>query len=313
MGVLLAEECATGVQIEGAPKLSPLPATARPSATRLSVEYAGLPAAAPGDTVTVTVRVEGQVTENTALTIEGPPGWTVVPNTATVGTACRVIPVALHAPVRPAEWPMRNLFSARLATDPPLTYTFGVAGAGLWQLLGVYYDALPDEDDPVQQRRRFNQHFVSLQRPYLPEPNVDVAGLYQAWSRKLGQPALVSAYEREINLSRLVGLRGPYCAYLARTIISPDERPVYLVIGNNDGYRLYLNGELVAEVDETVWWVPFNNAHRVTLRRGPNHLLVKLLKRGDDLKFTLGLRADTGKRHHNVEDWLVDLADGMPG
>jgi hypothetical protein len=282
-------------------------------ATRLAVDYAGLPAAAPGDVVNVTVRVEGQVPDGAPLTIEGPVGWTIVPNAATVDGAHRAIPVTLHAPAHTAEWPMRNLFTARLATDPPLTYTFGVAGAGLWQLLGVYYDALPDETDPVQQRRRFNQHFVSLERAYLPEPHVDVAGLYQAWSRKLGQPALVPAYEREIDLSRLIGLRGPYCAYLARTIISPDERPVYLVIGNNDGYRLYLNDELVAEVDESVWWAPFNNTHNVTLKPGPNRLLIKLLKRGDDLRFTLGVRADTGSRHgHNTEDWLVDLADGVP-
>ena len=214
---------------------------------------------------------------------------------------------------------MRHLFTARLNADPLLAYTFGVAGAGLWRLLGVYYDALPDESDPVQQRRRFNQHFVSLQRPYLPEPDVDAERLYREWSQKLGRPALIPSYEHEIDLSRLIGLRGPYCAYLDRTILSPDDRPVYIVIGNNDGYRLYLNDELIAEVDECIWWAPFNNVHRARLRRGPNHLLVKLLKRGDELRFTLGLRADSGDAHpfrpnggHNVEDWLVDLADGVP-
>jgi len=313
MGVLLARECATCVEITGAPEVAPLPATAKAPATRMWVEYDGLPAAAPGDIVTVTVRVEGQVPESAPLTIAGPAGWTIVPEVAAIDPVHRAVTVALHAPAYPAEWPMRQLFTARLGTNPPITYTFGVAGAGLWQLLGVYYDALPDEKDPVQQRRRFNQHFVSLQRAYLPEPDVDVEAMYQAWSRKLGRPAIVPSYEHEINLSRLIGLRGPYCAYLARTVISPDERSVYIVIGNNDGYRLYLNGEKVAEVDECTWWAPFNNVHQVQLRRGPNHLLLKLLRRGDDLKFTLGLRADTGRRRgHNTEDWLVDLADAVP-
>ncbi len=313
MGVLLARECATGVEITGAPEVAPLPATAKVPATRMWVEYDGLPAAAPGDIVTVTVRVEGEVPESAPLTIAGPAGWTIVPEVAPIDPVHRAVTVALHAPAYPAEWPMRQLFTARLGTNPPITYTFGVAGAGLWQLLGVYYDALPDEKDPVQQRRRFNQHFVSLQRAYLPEPDVDVEAMYQAWSRKLGRPAIVPSYEHEINLSRLIGLRGPYCAYLARTVISPDERSAYIVIGNNDGYRLYLNGEKVGEMDECVWWAPFNNVHRVTLRPGPNRLLLKLLKRGDNLKFTLGLRADTGRRRgHNTEDWLVDLADAVP-
>jgi ADP-ribosylglycohydrolase len=312
IGVLLARECVTGVEIDGAPATAPLPTTAQAPTTRLAVEYDGLPAAAPGEAVKVVVRVEGQVLENTRLTIAGPDGWTIVPDTAAVDATHRAIPVTLHAPANAVEWPMRHSFTVRLETNPPLTYTFGVAGAGLWQLLGIYYDALPEEGNPVQQRRRFNQHFVSLQRPYLAEPNPNVAELYRAWSRKLGRPALVPSYEHEIDLTGLIGLRGPYCAYLARTIVSPDEWPVYLVVGNNDGYRLYLNDELVAEVDESTWWAPFNNVHPVVLRPGPNRLLVKLLKRGDDFHFTLGLRANTGHRGgHNCEDWLVDLADTL--
>jgi hypothetical protein len=207
---------------------------------------------------------------------------------------------------------MKHVFTVRLEMERPLAYTFGVAGASLWRFLGVYYDALPDEDDPIQRRRAFNYHFVSLERTYVPGPDTDVEGLYNAWSRVLGRPALLPSYEHEVDPSRLVGLRGPYCAYLARTVLSPEERRAYIVVGNNDGYRLYLNGELVAEVDECVWWTPFNNVHEVRLREGTNQLLVKLLKRGDVLRFTLGFRAKTGPGGHNREDWLVDLADVVP-
>ncbi|MDI7274559.1 MAG: ADP-ribosylglycohydrolase family protein [Anaerolineae bacterium] len=314
MGVLLAAEGAAGVEIEGAPRVQPLPEAARPPATRVTVDYAGMPAAAPGDSVSIDVRVEGRLPAETAMRIEGPPGWAVVPEATTVDATRRTVRATLHAPAAAGEWPMRNLFTVRLDSSPPLEYTFGVAGAGLWQFLGVYYDALPDESDARQMRRRFNQHFASLQRSYLPEPEVDVAGLYRAWSLKLGRPALVASYEHEVDPTRVIGLRGPYCCYLARTVISPEERPAHVVVGNNDGYRLYLNGELVAEEDECAWWTPFNNVYRVTLRRGPNHLLLKLLKRGDELRFTLGFRADTRawRAHHNSEDWLVDLVDLVP-
>jgi hypothetical protein len=163
-------------------------------------------------------------------------------------------------------------------------------------------------------RRRFNQHFVSLRQSYIPEPDADVAALYQAWSARLGRPALIPSYEHEVDPTRLIGLRGPYCCYLARTVVSPEERQAYVVVGNSDGFRLYLNGELVAEEDEQTWWTPFNNSYRVTLRQGPNRLLLKLLKRSDGMRFRLGFRADTGAfgRHHNCEDWLVDLADVVP-
>ena len=319
MGVLLSQACGTGVEIVGAPRMDPLPSAARAPAARLTVTYAGVPAAAPGDRVEVTIQAMGAIPSGTQLTIQGPPGWTVVPAETTLDATHRRVPVTLHAPTEVTEWPMRQLFTARLATDPPVEYVFGVAGAGLWRFLGVYYDAVPDEDDPVQRRRRLHHHFVSLTRSYLPEPDVDVTTMYRTWSRRLGRPALVPSYEHEVDPSRLIGLQGPYCVYLARTVISPEERPVYIVVGNNDGYRLYLNGELLAEVDECVWWTPFNNVHRARLRRGPNHLLLKLLKRGDALRFTLGFRADRGDRHpfrpnggHNVEDWLVDLVDALP-
>ena len=45
-----------------------------------------------------------------------------------------------------------------------------------------------------------------------------------------------------------------------------------------------------------------------------NQILLKLLKRGDELRFTLGFRAatDVWRPSHNCEDWLVDLADVVP-
>ena len=310
VGVLLAEQLGTGIEITGAPQFAPFPPTAVIPETRLKVEYQGLPAAAPGESVQVMVSVEGKAPPAAVLTVTGPAGWTITPSTAVVDEIHRAIPVTLTAPAETKSWPMKNLFTAAVESRPELTSTFGVTGAGLWKFLGIYYDALPEEGNSIQQRRRFNQHFVSLERPYLPEPQVEVDSLYTAWSRKVGRPALVPSYEHEVDVTRLVGLQGPFCAYLARTILSPDERQAYLVIGNSDGYRLYLNDELVAEMDESTYWAPFNNAVLVTLRPGPNRLLLKLLRRGSEVRFTLGLRQHTGHPgRFNCEDWMVDIVD----
>lgn len=310
VGVLLSEQLRTGVEITSAPQFAPLPPEAAIPETRLTVEYQGLPAAAPGEAVRVVVKLEGKALPAAALKISGPQGWAITPSAAVFDETHRAVPVTLTASSGAGNWPMKNLFTAAVDSRPDLTCTFGVAGAGLWKFLGIYYDALPAEDDPVQKRRRFNQHFVSLERAYLPEPHVDVDALYAAWSRKLGRPAVVPSYEHEVDVTRLVGLQGPFCAYLARTIISPDERQVYLVIGNSDAYRLYLNDELVAEMDECTYWAPFNNAVLVKLKPGPNRLLLKLLRRGAEARFTLGIRQHTGHPgQFNCEDWAVDLSD----
>ncbi len=313
MGVLLSRQLNSGCEIEDAPALAPLPPGAQAPATRLCVEYAGLPAAAPGEAVQITVHLEGRqptADPRPVLRLQGPQGWVVAPEAVTLDEVSTRFTFTLHAPVAPALWPARNLFTLTLDGQMPLSHTFGVAGSGLWKLLGIYYDALPDENDPLQVRRRFNQHYVSLERAYISEPAPDSARLFADWSRKLGRPALLPSYEHEIDLTRLIGLSGPYCAYLERTIVSPVARDVYLTIGNNDGFRLYLNGENVLETHESVWWAPFNHHCVVHLRQGENRLLLKLLKRSDTLRFTLGLR-ETGGPHpdFNCTDWLVDTCD----
>ncbi len=78
MGVLLARDLATGITIEGAPELAPLPRPHRPR-DLAARGCAGLPAAAPGEAIQVAVHIEGVAPEAGTLTVAGPAGWTVVP------------------------------------------------------------------------------------------------------------------------------------------------------------------------------------------------------------------------------------------
>ena len=309
IGVLFQEQ--SGVRITDAPAQEAFASQAKVPPFRLIVDYHGLPAAAPGDVISVTVRIEGSVPEG-KLELEAPTGWTLAPVAARVGPFRKEVSVTLIAAEDLGGWPQKHLFAATLNS---VRHEFGIAGAGLWKFLGLYYDALPDPHDPIQVARAFNHHYVALKKEYLPEPKVDVEKQFQEWSRKLGKPAVIRSYEHEIDMAQLVQLTGPYCAYLARDVISPDEREVYAVIGNNDAFRLYVNGELAAEIDESVWWTPFNNTPKIRLRKGRNQLLLKLLKRSDLLKFTIGFREMATPHGYggafNWQDWIVDLADGI--
>ena len=316
VGVLLTDQLKTGLAITAAPALEPLPVVAAPP--RLDVAYEGLPVAAPGETVRVKLSVSGQPagTSGGHIRVTASAHWEVFPEVQLLeqGTAT----FDLRARPDVTSWPQKNLFEVRLE-DKKLG-TFGVAGAGLWQVLGVFYDALPPEPrNKVQLERRFTHHFVSFDKAYLEEPPQNPDQLYREFSTLLGRAALVPSYEHEIDLSALIGLEGPYCAYLARTTEVPKARWAYLVVGNTDGYNLYLNGERLASVDEQTVWTPFNRAFRVKLQAGQNQLIVKLVKRSDDLRFTLGLRESRDEpqsgvdgRPYNNEDWLIDTADRVP-
>jgi len=310
VGVLMNRAMPTGVEITDAPDLEPAPAGWTLPPYELEVVYDGLPSVAPGESKQVNLVVRGQFTRPARIQISGPEGWQIAPHDFVLENAPAVVSVTLAAPRQVDQWPIRNLFTVHVDSEYATEMTFGLAGAGLWQLLGVYYDALPEANDELQQYRRFFQHFASLQREYIDESSIDVEKQYTHWSRILGKPAVILSRENEVDLKQLVGMRGAFCAYLSRTIYSPVEREAYLVVGNSDGYRLHLNGELVHETEECVWWTPFNNAHKVVLRSGANHLLVKLLRRGDDMRFTLAVREFDGERKgQNNQDWIVDLSD----
>lgn len=312
LGVLLARECKTGIEISDAPVLAPLPATAKAPASRLKLDYLSRPAAAPGEVVQVSLGLEGAPLQG-EVSVEAPAGWTVAPARFAASELKNGVAIALTAPREVKVWPMQHHFTARMGGAEPLE--FGVAGAGLWRFLGAYFDAVPDEDEPKRERR-MSHHFAALERPYLPEPDADAPAQFALWSRKLGRPALVVSYEHEVDFSRLIGLSGTCCAYLARTLICPDAREAYLVVGNTDPYRIYLNGELVAQESETTVWAPFNDVYPVNLRAGENQILLKLLRGGEGFHFTLGVRDKPADRMYdgwfNAQDWSIDLADAVP-
>ncbi len=312
VGVLLAEECQTGVTIQGAPAFRPFPASAVKAVPSFKVDYLDLPSAAPGDNRRIRVQVEGAPSSETPLLIEPPSGWTVFPAETWISLQSPSAEFTLQADPEADTWPQKHLFLLRLGGSRPAQTTFGIAGAGLWRLLGVFFDAKDPRKEGNKWQRAMNHHFVSLDKEYLPELDVDADVHWRRLSHILGRPAVIASYEREIALDQLIGLRGQYCAYLNRTVYSEIEEKVFIVIGNTDAFRLFLNGELVGQSEERIWWTPFNTVLSATLKEGRNDLLLKLLKRGDDFRFTLDFRPARGPKQemgHHFVDWHVDLKD----
>ncbi len=116
----------------------------------------------------------------------------------------------------------------------------------------------------------------------------------------------LDAYEDFIDTDSVFTMEGQMCCY-ARTIInSPEDRKVWAVIGNTDGFALKINGEKVLEKDEIRLWTPYNNFTLIDLKKGANEIEVKLLRRCETVKFTMGFRIYDGNHWHKTR-WHTDL------
>lgn len=323
VGVLMSRDIGTGMVIEDAPDFEPMPKVKKPTAS-IEVDYIGLPAAAPGDTASVRVKITGPARINGTIKVTPPNGWSALPAELPIDDAGAVI--QLRADANAKTWPLHNRFEVSFTGSDGITAseTFGLAGAGLWKLLKIGYDAVPTEAaieaDPEMRNVAFNHHFIDLEKDYLANPTENIDANYTTTSRLLGKPAIVPSYEHEVDVSRVVGLEGPFVAYLSRTVIMPESRSVWLAIGNTDAFTIWVNGKEVLSATESCPWTPFNKRTTVKLERGKNTIVIKLVKRSDNLHFTFGMRhdSDDGKRARdyrwsmNAEDWLTDIVDVVP-
>jgi ADP-ribosylglycohydrolase len=311
MGCLLSDDAAT--RIVQTPEMAPLRETAREPVLRVRVAYDGLPCVAPGETLGLTVHLDGQLPASGALTVEAPEGWDVAPRQVALQPGQSEVRLAARLRDEGGAWPYRNLFTLRIP-EAELTHTFGIAGAAHWYLLGAHWHLDAPEDVPEPHQREWHHHFAAIDRDYLPEAGLEVAGLYRECSATLGRPALLVSRENEVPLDDLLGLHGPYVAYVARCIVSPRRQKAHVVVGHTDGFRLFLNGRLLGERDEHLWWTPQNTAYPVDLVEGRNLIVAKILKQDDPgWRFTLGFKTAEGSRStmsQHFQDWLVDLSEG---
>ena len=331
VGLRLAKTLNTGVEFIGAPEVAAYPPALSVEPLRLQVDYPFLPAAAPGDTIPITLTVTGAakhgLTGTAEIIVDTPEEWEVAPQKAILRIFPGTEPSAtfkFHARSDVKEWKQAQRFHARLVQDSKVfcEETFGVAGAMLWKCLGVYFDpAKPDNPDGAITKEQIlsprgkygRRYYIALDRKYIDEEKPDVAALYKRCSAILGRPAVLPCYTSDISLAPLTGLEGECCVYFAGEILSPDERDVEFWLGRNDACIIWLNGKQVFRSETMQMWAPATERVGAHLKTGSNQVILKLLRRGDALKFTFGIRqrkptSDFPGRN----DWCTDLAWDNP-
>lgn len=116
----------------------------------------------------------------------------------------------------------------------------------------------------------------------------------------------LDAYEDFIDIESKMTMDGQMCCYARAYVTSPKRQKVWLIIGNNDGFRITVNGEDVLEKDEMRLWTPVNNFTLVQLNEGKNEIVIKLLRRSEKLRFAVGFREYNGEHWHKCK-WCTDL------
>ena len=116
---------------------------------------------------------------------------------------------------------------------------------------------------------------LSLDIPFPPENDVDSMSLEDGWEA-------VSWPENALEIEPLFEGQ-PGIIYLRHFIYSPEERRAIIGVPNNSRMKLWLNGEILHETEKIVPLRPNysgdgSNYARATLKKGWNHIMVKILR-----------------------------------
>lgn len=127
---------------------------------------------------------------------------------------------------------------------------------------------------------------------------------------KKGEPTcIIESYEDLIEVDKYITMEGQFACFAETYVIADEDKNVWAIIGNNDGFSLSVNGEKVLEKDEIRLWTPQNNFCLIDLKKGKNKIELKLLRRTENLKFSIGFR-NYDNCHWHKSKWCTDLKYG---
>ena len=108
-----------------------------------------------------------------------------------------------------------------------------------------------------------------------------------------------------VHFNEICPFDGQCAVYLKRTLLLEEERTVNINIGHTDAFAVWLNGELLCRRDNLESWTP-ENVHLLNkmLKKGENTIIIKLLKRSQNAKFSI-IFLTPGTAPHHIVDWTT--------
>ena len=304
------------VEIAGGPE-TPAVQTAPPAFLRIRADYPETPAIGLGETraVDLVFGCPGPHRVRIAAEISAPQGWQVSPaaldldmdGVASTETVRRIsVSVPADSPVLEEI----NKLRVRAVTYPSgavIEQEFGLVGAAVCVMAGPFWEnvvtvpplgpgdtywnhvtaGVQGEMAVFDRVRDYHLNaMASLEREYVTHDQM--AALAQGEKIPGILSRIVNLHEDKFRLEQLFGWQGPCAVYLARRLVSPEERTVFMQLGHSGPFRLWVNGAVVGEKYGCGWWTNENtHLSGVRLRKGENLLVWKVVRPGEESAFSM--------------------------
>lgn len=204
--------------------------------------------------------------------------------------------------------------TAESETGEVLKAQFGICGATPWKLSGPFWrtepiittekimahidDAFPykaivvDESKHEGNLTDLKRHFHLNFEPDNDINYIDEKELFTPvtddYAGTVYEQCMVQTPQDSFRMDDFFGFKGPCTAYLSRVIVTEEEENVFLQIGHSSPFKLYLNGELVAERGCCDNWTAENvHCNNIKLRKGENYLVLRATRVNADAKFNV--------------------------
>jgi putative heme-binding domain-containing protein len=116
-----------------------------------------------------------------------------------------------------------------------------------------------------------------LDRVFPPEKNIDLKGVYPSKEGKVAWRTVKPGPGGYVDLRSFFAPRSNnIVSYLTRDIVSPIDQEAMILLGSDDGAKLWINGKLVHTVRLTRAAAPEQDTVKVQLKKGANTILLKI-------------------------------------
>ncbi|MBN1901375.1 ADP-ribosylglycohydrolase family protein [Candidatus Sumerlaeota bacterium] len=310
MGLHFARKINHEIEIQSPPD-TPQIKEPCPNPISIFVDYQGLPAIGIGDRKTLYILFQNQTEESLSgtLRISMPEGWNCNKTSEKLELAPgekRIWEIEIAVPPDIRILYEKNILEARFDSKDhqEVHYRFGLVGATVWEAFGPFWENCTDipelkpgesyygylggkdRDESADRIRAYHLNAkADMEKEYL-KPDEITDENRSGDGYKEGRT--INYYEDLMDINDAVGFQGPCALYLVRRMVSPEERKVSLLIGHTDAFRLWINGKMISRRDNIDWWTGENaHVHDVIIPKGENIIIVELIRRGAEAKFSL--------------------------